>query len=51
LYKFASDEPGKRHGSVDFVASGSEDCRFVIVTCSALFNYLVILDERARASK
>ena len=42
LYKYTCNEDGKRHGGTTFVESSAEDARFMIVTCSAIINYLMV---------
>lgn len=41
LYGYTSDEPGLRHGGVDFKGVAAEDARFMLVSCSAFVNYLI----------
>ncbi len=41
LYGYASDEPGIRHGSIDFTNAPAEDAKFMLVSCSAFVNYLI----------
>lgn len=49
LYDFASQEVGVRHagGPGDPTNTGPEDALFILVTCSALFHYLVAKAQKA----
>lgn len=48
LYKYTCNEDGKRHGGTTYVESDVEDARFMIVTCSAIVNYLLVKWEKAK---
>ena len=41
LYGYTSNEPGIRHGSIDFTNAPAEDARYMLVSCSAFINYLI----------
>lgn len=41
LYGYTSNEPGIRHGSIDFANAPAEDAKFMLVSCSAFVNYLI----------
>lgn len=48
LYKYTCNEDGKRHGGTTYVESDVEDARFMLVTCSAIINYLMVKWEKAK---
>ena len=48
LYKYTCNEDGKRHGGTTFVESDVEDARFMIVTCSAILNLLMVKWEKSK---
>ena len=41
LYGYASDEHGVRHGATEAVSVGEAEARAMLVTCSALMNFLI----------
>ena len=41
LYGYASDEDGVRHGATETVSVGDSEARAMLVTCSALMNFLI----------
>lgn len=41
LYGYTSNEPGIRHGSIDFTNAPAEDAKYMLVSCSAFVNYLI----------
>lgn len=41
LYGYASDEPGIRHGGIDFQNAQSGDAKYMLISCSAFVNYLI----------
>ena len=41
LYGYTSDESGIRHGGIDSAKAGSEDAKYMLVSCSAFVNYLI----------
>lgn len=45
LYGYTSDEGGIRHSLVDESNSSPEDARFMLITCSAFVNYLIVKGE------
>ena len=47
LYAFTSDEDGIRHGMLDEPNLSFEDAKFMLVSCSAFVNYLVIKTSKA----
>lgn len=51
LYKYTCNEDGKRHGGTTFVESDVEDARFMLVTCSAIINLLMVKWEKAKENK
>ena len=51
LYKYTCNEDGKRHGGTSFVESDVEDARFMLVTCSAIINFLMVKWEKAKVNK
>ncbi len=51
LYKYTCNEDGKRHGGTTYIESDVEDAKFMILTCSAIINYLVIKWEKAKEKK
>ena len=51
LYKYTCNEDGKRHGGTTFIESDIEDARFMIVTCSAILNFLMVKWEKAKENK
>ena len=48
LYKYTCNEDGKRHGGTTFVESDVEDARFMIITCSAILNFLMVKWEKSK---
>lgn len=50
LYGYASDEGGIRHGSSEFVSESREDAQYILITCSALVNYLIEKLEKVKSS-
>ena len=40
LYGYTCDEPGIRHGSIQYSEAPEEDAKFMLVACSAFVNYL-----------
>lgn len=48
LYKYTCNEDGKRHGGTTFVESDVEDARFMLVTCSAIINLLMVKWEKSK---
>lgn len=50
LYKYTCNEDGKRHGGTTFVNSPVEDARFMIITCSAILNFLIVKWNNAQMS-
>jgi len=48
LYKYTCNEDGKRHGGTTYVESDIEDAKFMIITCSAIVNFLVVKWEKAK---
>ena len=48
LYGFASDEAGVRHGAGAPVTVGEPEARFILVTCSALLNFLILEASKPR---
>ena len=48
LYKYTCNEDGKRHGGTTFIESDVEDARFMLVTCSAIINLLMVKWEKAK---
>lgn len=51
LYKYTCNEDGKRHGGTTFIESDVEDARFMLVTCSAIINLLMVKWEKAKENK
>lgn len=51
LYKYTCNEDGKRHGGTTFVESDVEDARFMLVTCSAIINLLMVKWEKAKENR
>lgn len=50
LYNFTSDAQGIRHALMDEPTLDEEDARFMLVSCSAFVNYLVIKADKAGIS-
>ncbi len=48
LYKYTCNEDGKRHGGTTYIKSDIEDAKFMIVTCSAIVNYLLVKWDKAK---
>ncbi len=48
LYWYTCDEDGKRHGGTTYVESDVEDARFMIITCSAIINFLLVKWSKAK---
>ena len=48
LYKYTCNENGTRHGGITYVQLSVEDARFMIVTCSAILNFLMVKWEKAK---
>jgi hypothetical protein len=48
LYRYTCNEDGKRHGGTTFIESNAEDARFMIVTCSAIANFLLVKWEKTK---
>lgn len=51
LYKYTCNEDGKRHGGTTFIESDVEDARFMLVTCSAIINLLMVKWEKAKENR
>jgi AbiJ N-terminal domain 4 len=47
LYGYTSDAQGIRHGLMDEPALDIEDAKFMLVSCSAFVNYLVVKAQKA----
>jgi len=47
LYKYTSDAEGIRHALVDKPNLDSEDAKFMLVSCSAFVNYLIVKAQKA----
>jgi hypothetical protein len=47
LYGWTSDADGIRHGMMDDPNLDSEDAKFMLVSCSAFTNYLIVKAEKA----
>lgn len=47
LYGYASDESGVRHALMDEDRLEVEDARYMLVTCSAFINYLMVKADKA----
>ncbi len=47
LYAYSSDEGGVRHGLLDESNLDQEDAIFMLVTCSAFINYMIVKNEKA----
>jgi hypothetical protein len=41
LYGYASDEEGVRHGATEASEVGETEARLMLITCSAVVNYLI----------
>lgn len=41
LYDYTSDSDEIRYGSIEFVNIASEDAKYMLVSCSAILNYLM----------
>lgn len=50
LYKYTCNEDGKRHGGTNFIESDAEDARFMIISCSAIINLLLVKWENSKES-
>lgn len=48
LYKYTCSEEGVRHGGTEYVQTDASDAKFMIVTCSAILNYLIEKWEKAK---
>ena len=48
LYGYTSDEGGIRHGSIDFAGASSEDAKYMLISCSAFVNYLIVNWEKVK---
>jgi len=46
LYGFTSDESGIRHAKIDFSVSPEEDARYMLISCSAFVNYLIVKNNK-----
>lgn len=47
LYGYTSDENGIRHAGIDFSSANNEDAKFMLISCSAFVNYLIIKYENS----
>ena len=47
LYGYANTEKGVRHGSPDEANISLEDAKFMLVSCSAVVNYLIVKADKA----
>jgi len=50
LYGYTSDDDGIRHALLDEANLDMEDARFMLVSCSAFVNYLVVKAQKAGIS-
>lgn len=48
LYGYTSDAGGIRHGSIDYTDATFEDARYMLVTCSAFINFLIVKYEKSK---
>jgi hypothetical protein len=46
FYHYTSDSDGIRHGLMDEDRLSSEDAKFMIVSCSAFINYLIVKAQK-----
>ena len=51
IYGYTSDENGIRHAGIDFKNAPSEDAQFMLVSCSAFVNYLIVKWEKSKEMK
>lgn len=42
LYGYTSDANGIRHGGIDFTNAPEEDAKYMLLSCSAFVNYLIV---------
>ena len=42
LYGYTSDSDGIRHGGIDFTNAPEEDAKYMLLSCSAFVNYLIV---------
>lgn len=48
LYGYASDEDGIRHGMLEEPTIAFEDAKYMLASCSAFFNYLIVKASKAK---
>ncbi|RBL93340.1 AbiJ-NTD4 domain-containing protein [Chitinophaga flava] len=47
IYNYTSDEGGVRHGMMDTPSCDFEDAKFMLISCSAFINYLIVKANKA----